>query len=58
VYYGTSPSTLTKSIQIASPTATAGQVDALPSGTWYFAVTAYKASGAESELSAVVSKTL
>jgi len=56
VYRGSSAGALTRSAQVTSPTTTRYVVSQLPSGTHYFAVTAYNASGAESALSVVGSK--
>jgi hypothetical protein len=58
VYYGTSPDALTKTIDIAGPTSTTYVVSDLSSGTYYFAVSAYNASGIESAQSNVASKTI
>lgn len=58
VYYGTSPSSLTKVISVASAGATSYTIGSLSSATWYFGVTAYTTSGAESAISSVVSKTV
>lgn len=58
VYRGTSTATLTRSFQIANPATTQYVVSQLPSGTHYFAVTAYNTSGAESALSNVGSKAI
>lgn len=51
VYYGTSPSSMTTSINVASAGTTSYTVNNLPAGTWYFAVNAYTTSGADSALS-------
>jgi hypothetical protein len=40
IYYGTSPSALTQTIQVASPSATSYVVSGLSPGTYYFAVAA------------------
>jgi hypothetical protein len=58
VYYGTSPSSLTQQIQLASTAPTTYTVSNLASGTWYFGATAYTTTGAESPMSAVSSLTL
>ena len=58
IYYGTNPSNLTTSIQLANPGITSYVVGNLASGTYYFAITAYNAAGTESALSAEGSKTL
>jgi hypothetical protein len=48
IVYGTSPSALSQTTQIANPTVTTYTVSNLSSGTWYFAVKAYLADGTES----------
>ena len=55
VYYGTSPDSLTQSVKISNPGLTAYTVSNLTSGTWYFAVTSYSATGVESSRSGVIS---
>jgi hypothetical protein len=55
VYYGTSPTNLSQSVKITNPGLTAYTMTNLQPGTWYFAVTSYSASGAESARSGVVS---
>lgn len=56
VYYGTSPTQLTQTIQLANAGLTTYVVRDLAPGTWYFAVTAYSSAGAESALSNIASK--
>jgi hypothetical protein len=58
VYYGTSPSSLTQQIQLASTARTTYTVSNLATGTWYFGATAYTTTGAESAMSALSSLTL
>jgi len=58
IYYGTSPSSLSQQIQLGSPTQTTYTLTNLAAGTWYFAATAYTATGAESPMSALASLTL
>jgi hypothetical protein len=58
VYYGTAPDQLTQSIKVSNPGLTAYTVSNLPSGTWYFAVSSYSASGVESARTGVVSTTI
>ena len=58
VYYGNSPDHLTQSIKVANPGLTAYTIADLGSGTWYFAVTSYSASGVESTRSGTVSTTI
>ena len=58
ILYGTSASNLNLSQSVNSATATSASIPALGSGTWYFAVRAVNTSGAESDNSAVVSRTI
>lgn len=58
VYYGTARNALERRVQIADPSALTHVVENLPPATWYFAVSAYTTSGAESQLSNVVSKVI
>lgn len=58
IHYGTSASSLTNEVNVASASAVSYQVSNLATGTWYFAVTSYTSSGLESSLSTVVSKTI
>lgn len=58
VYYGTSPGTLNKSVDVPNAGATDFLVQGLSTGTWYFAVAAYTNTGLESGYSHVVSRTI
>ena len=58
VYYGSSPEQLTHTVKLSNPGLTAYTVSNLSSGTWYFVVTSYSASGVESLRSGVVSTTI
>ena len=58
IYYGTSPGTYPNVIQISNPGIVTYVISSLPSGTYYFAVTAYDSTGSESALSNVGSKTI
>jgi hypothetical protein len=58
VYYGTSTSNLGQAVQIANPGVNTYIVDNLAPGTWYFAVSDYTSSGAQSTLSNIGSKTI
>jgi len=58
VRYGTSPSSLTRTVTISNPGITSAVIADLASGTWYFAVTAVNSQQVESSLSAIVSKRL
>jgi len=58
IYYGTSPTALTHSVQVSNAGATDYVVQGLASGTWYFAVTANTSAGLQSSYSAIVSRTI
>lgn len=58
VYYGTSSSSLTNSVQLANAGLSRYTVENLSGGTWYFAIKAYTSSGVESAFSNVGSKTI
>jgi hypothetical protein len=58
ISYGTSPSSLTQTVQIANPGISSYVIDGLTSGTWYFTLRAYTSSGSESALSNPVSRTI
>jgi hypothetical protein len=58
VYYGTSADALTKTIDVSGAAVTSYEITNLTSGTYYFAVAALAASGAESSLSDTASKTI
>jgi hypothetical protein len=58
IYYGTSASALTQTIQVASPSATSYVVSGLSSGTYYFAIAAYTTVGTQSAQTAAVSDTI
>ena len=58
ISFGTSPTSLTKSIVVSDPGLTTGTVRALPAGTYYFSVATRNSSGALSNGSTVVSKTV
>jgi hypothetical protein len=56
IVYGTSQSSLDQSVRIDNATASTWSMDNFPSGTYYFAVKAFTANGAESSMSSIVSK--
>ena len=58
IYYGTSATALSDTIQLTSVGLQTYVIQNLASGTWYFAVTAVASTGVESALSDVVSKTI
>ena len=58
ISYGSSPSSLTQTIQLANPSATSYVVSNLSPGTYYFAVAAYATDGTQSVESPVGSKTI
>lgn len=55
VHYGAAPQSYSDTIQVSNPGLTTYVVQNLPSGTYYFAVTAYNSAGKESSLSGEVS---
>jgi hypothetical protein len=55
VHYGSASKCYSDTIQVANAGLTTYVVQNLPTGTYYFAVTAYNASGKESSLSGEVS---
>jgi hypothetical protein len=57
IYYGNSSTNMNQSVDISDKLATSGTVGSLGTGTWYFNVKAYTATGMESTASSVVSKT-
>lgn len=50
IYYGTDPTSLTRSVTVSSATATSFTVASLVPGTYYFAMVAFTATGTESDL--------
>jgi hypothetical protein len=58
LHYGTSASSLSAVVELANPNLTTYLVSNLPSGTWYFGVTAYASNGTESPMSNIVQKTI
>ena len=58
IYYGTDSSDLGETVDLKGVGVQTYVIDNLGTGTWYFAVRAITASGAESALSDVVSKTI
>ena len=58
IHYGTSPDAMNVVVVLKNPNQTSYVVKGLHPGTWYFAISAYTASGAEGVLSKVGSKTI
>jgi hypothetical protein len=56
IYYGTSASTMNKTVQIANPGLSRYVVENLTAATWYFTVRAYTTAGVESVASNTASK--
>jgi len=56
IYYGQSASNLDHVVQVAGPTERSHTIGNLAAGTWYFGCVAYTSDGAESTMSAIVSK--
>jgi hypothetical protein len=58
IYYGTSPSNLSQTVQVAGTTQTSNTITNLASGTWYFGGVAYTTTGVQSAMSSLVSATI
>lgn len=58
IFYGTSTSNLNQQINLANPGLTRYVIDNLSGGTWFFGIRAYSATGSESAMSAIASKTI
>ena len=58
IYYGTNSASLSSSVQLTNSGLSSYVVGNLSSGTYYFAITAYNAAGAESAMTNVGSKTI
>ena len=58
ILYGTAPGNYSSRITLSNPGLTSYVVDNLSQGTWYFVMTAFDATGAESDYSSVGSKTI
>jgi hypothetical protein len=56
IHYGTSAASMDTTIDVAGTSVLTHLVDNLQPATWYFAVSAYTATGAESDWSGIVSK--
>jgi hypothetical protein len=56
IYYGTSPTSLTRTVQLSNAGLSRYVVSSLGPATWYFSIRAYSSTGAESANSTVVSK--
>ena len=58
VYYGQTSGQYSRALSLPSPSLTAVVVEALASGTWYFAVKSVASDGQESTFSEPVSKAI
>jgi hypothetical protein len=58
ILYGTSSSNLSNRVTLNNAGLTSYVIENLSQGTWYFAMTAFDAAGAESDQSNVGSKTI
>lgn len=58
IYYGTNQNDLRQSVEIRDPGANTWVIDNLTAGTWYFAATAFDATGIESARTNAVSKSI
>jgi putative Ig domain-containing protein len=58
IYYGTSESDLSKSLQVSGTSTRSYTISGLSAGTWYFGAEAYTTTGMASRLSSIASKTI
>ena len=58
IHYGTASQDYTQVVSVSNPSLSRYVLDSLPSGTYYFAITAYNAQGLESPLSGEISAKL
>ena len=58
VYYGPDAEHLSQRVKLSNPGLSAYVIDALPQGSYAFALSAYNAAGIESALSNVINKTV
>jgi len=58
IAYGTTPDNLGQEVTLGNPGMSSYVVENLSQGTWYFAMTAFDTSGAESDYSSIGSKTI
>lgn len=58
LYYGTSPSGLSTVVKLPDPSLSTYTIRNLGAATWYFGITAYTTTGAESQMSQIVSKSV
>ena len=58
IAYGTSASSLSKTVTVSNPGVSSYVVDNLAIGTWYFSIKAYTSTGTESSGSTVASKSI
>lgn len=58
IYYGTAPGNYSEVVDVSNPGMTSYIIENLLPGDWYFAMTAYNASGVESSLTQELSKTI
>ena len=58
IHYGTASQDYTQVVALNNPSLNRYVLDSLPSGTYYFAITAYNSAGIESNLSGEITTTL
>jgi Fibronectin type III domain len=58
IHYGTASQDYTKVASVSNPSLSRYVLDSLPSGTYYFAITAYNSAGIESTLSGEITAKL
>jgi len=58
IHYGTASQDYSQVVALNNPSLNRYVIDSLPSGTYYFAITAYNSKGIESDLSGEVTTTV
>jgi hypothetical protein len=58
IHYGTASQAYTQVVAVSNPSLSRYVLDSLPSGTYYFAITAYNSQGMESALSGEITAKL
>jgi hypothetical protein len=58
IMYGNAPGSYSNGVKLDNPGLTSYVVENLTQGTWYFVMTAFDTTGAESDYSSVGSKTI
>jgi hypothetical protein len=58
IFYGTTATNLTETVQVSGGTSTSAIISGLPAGTYYFSAVAVNSSGEVSDRTNVVSRTV